>query len=202
MDALWPHHHNGCASTYARGTKGGGLKQSHKKGSRTKGDWQITHTNHPAYYWRTWYHGVMQPNNQMGAKNNTVYSQLCHKEQYSRYNARHPTSGDIHANTEGCKATNSDTACYKCTHMPQAGVTEPSIHPHSAVTIRGQKRPIKRRTLCFANGTSIDQWDNLQLQMMHNPATSETWQTVFGKDFSGMAQGNHKTGQKGTNSCL
>jgi hypothetical protein len=33
---------------------------------------------------------------------------------------------------------------------------------------------------------------------MKNPATAEVWQTAFGKDFGGMAQGDNKTGQKGT----
>ncbi len=37
---------------------------------------------------------------------------------------------------------------------------------------------------------------------MHNPATAETWQTAFGKDFGGMVQGNNKTGQKGKNSIF
>jgi hypothetical protein len=37
---------------------------------------------------------------------------------------------------------------------------------------------------------------------MHDPATSEVWQTAFGKDFGGMAQGNNKTGQTGTNSIF
>ena len=37
---------------------------------------------------------------------------------------------------------------------------------------------------------------------MHNPATVEVWQTAFGKDFWGMAQGHDKTGQKGTNSIF
>jgi len=35
---------------------------------------------------------------------------------------------------------------------------------------------------------------------MHDPATAEVWQTAFGKDFGGMAQGGLKTGQKGINS--
>ncbi len=39
-------------------------------------------------------------------------------------------------------------------------------------------------------------------QLMHNPATSEVWQMVFGKDFGGMAQGNNKTGQKDTTSIF
>ena len=32
---------------------------------------------------------------------------------------------------------------------------------------------------------------------MHDPATADIWQTAFGKDFGGMAQGDNKTGQKG-----
>jgi hypothetical protein len=39
-------------------------------------------------------------------------------------------------------------------------------------------------------------------QLMHNPDTAEIWQTAFGKDFGGMAQGDKKTGQKGTNSIF
>ena len=37
---------------------------------------------------------------------------------------------------------------------------------------------------------------------MNDPATSEVWQTAFDKDFGGMAQGDNKTGQKGTNSLF
>ena len=37
---------------------------------------------------------------------------------------------------------------------------------------------------------------------MHDLATAEVWQTAFGKDFGGMAQGDDKTGQKGTNSIF
>jgi hypothetical protein len=36
-------------------------------------------------------------------------------------------------------------------------------------------------------------------KLMHDPATVETWQTAFGKDFDGMAQGDDKMSQKGTN---
>jgi hypothetical protein len=38
--------------------------------------------------------------------------------------------------------------------------------------------------------------------MIHNPATAEIWQTAFGKDFDGMAQGDNKTGKKGTNTMF
>jgi hypothetical protein len=33
-------------------------------------------------------------------------------------------------------------------------------------------------------------------RLMHNPATAEVWQTAFGKDFGGMAQGDNKTDRK------
>jgi hypothetical protein len=39
-------------------------------------------------------------------------------------------------------------------------------------------------------------------KLMNNPATAEVWQTVFGKNFGGMAQGDNKTGQKGTNAMF
>ncbi len=37
---------------------------------------------------------------------------------------------------------------------------------------------------------------------MNDPTTAEVWQTAFGKDFGGMAQGDNKTGQKGTNAMF
>ncbi len=37
---------------------------------------------------------------------------------------------------------------------------------------------------------------------MNDPATIEIWQTVFGKDFGSMAQGDNKMGQHGTNSIF
>jgi hypothetical protein len=33
-------------------------------------------------------------------------------------------------------------------------------------------------------------------KLMNDPATAEVWQTAFGKDFGGMAQGDNKMGQK------
>ena len=39
-------------------------------------------------------------------------------------------------------------------------------------------------------------------QLMNNLATAEVWQTAFGKDFGDMAQGNNKTGQRGTNTMF
>ncbi len=39
-------------------------------------------------------------------------------------------------------------------------------------------------------------------KLMNNPATAEIWQTAFGKDFGGMAQGDNKMGQRGTNTMF
>ncbi len=39
-------------------------------------------------------------------------------------------------------------------------------------------------------------------KLMNNPATAEIWQTAFWKDFGGMAQGDNKMGQKGTNAVF
>ncbi len=39
-------------------------------------------------------------------------------------------------------------------------------------------------------------------RLMNGPKTAKIWQTTFGKDFGGMAQGDDKTGQKGTNSIF
>jgi hypothetical protein len=56
--------------------------------------------------------------------------------------------------------------------------TTPMVHPTTGETISSYKR------------------------LMHDPDTLEVWQTAFGKDFGGMAQGDNKTGQKGTNSIF
>jgi hypothetical protein len=39
-------------------------------------------------------------------------------------------------------------------------------------------------------------------KLMNDPATAETWQTAFGKDFGGMLQGDNKMGQNGTNAMF
>ncbi len=37
---------------------------------------------------------------------------------------------------------------------------------------------------------------------MHNLVIAEMWQTAFGRDFDGMAQGDNDTGQKGTDAMF
>jgi hypothetical protein len=59
-----------------------------------------------------------------------------------------------------------------------AQIAMPMVHPTTGEAISSYKR------------------------LMHDPATSEVWQTAFVNDFGGMAQGDNKTGQKGTNSIF
>ena len=54
----------------------------------------------------------------------------------------------------------------------------PMVHPTTGETIPSYKRLVK------------------------DPETAEVWQTAFGKEFGGMAQGKNKTGQKGRNTIF
>jgi hypothetical protein len=59
-----------------------------------------------------------------------------------------------------------------------AHYASPMVHPTTGKTITSYKR------------------------LMNNSETAKIWQTAFGKDFRGMAQGDNKIGQKGTNSIF
>ena len=39
-------------------------------------------------------------------------------------------------------------------------------------------------------------------ELANNPKMAEVWSTAFGKEFGGLAQGDEKTGAKGTNSLI
>jgi hypothetical protein len=54
-----------------------------------------------------------------------------------------------------------------------AHYASPMVHPKTGETISSYKR------------------------LMHDPAMAEVWQTAFGKDFGGMAQGDEKKVRKG-----
>ncbi len=71
-------------------------------------------------------------------------------------------------------------ALMKYTKMPinYEHYANPMVHPVTGETISSYKK------------------------LMHNPATAEVWQTAFGKDFGSMAQGDNKTGQKGTSAMF
>ncbi len=63
-------------------------------------------------------------------------------------------------------------------HINFEHCANPMVHPMMGKTISSYKK-----------------WTN-------DPATAEVWQTAFGKDFGGMAQGDNKTGLKGTNAMF
>ncbi len=54
----------------------------------------------------------------------------------------------------------------------------PMVHPITGITISSHKK------------------------LMNDSATAKVWQITFGKEFGGMAQGDNKTGQKGTNAIF
>ncbi len=62
---------------------------------------------------------------------------------------------------------------HKCEHY-----ANPMVHPVTRETILSYKK------------------------LMNDPAMAEVWQTAFSKDFGGMAQGDNKTGQKGTDAMF
>ena len=80
------------------------------------------------------------------------------------------------------EASSLSTLYTPCTLMTQTKMplnyehyANPMVHPVTGKTISRYKK------------------------LMHDPGTAEVWQTAFGKDFGGTAQGCAKTGQKGTN---
>ncbi len=76
-----------------------------------------------------------------------------------------------------CLLNDEDVQPPRPTHYPEHFVS-PMVHPITGETISSYKT------------------------LMHDPATAETWQTAFGKDFGGMAKCDNKTGQKGTNAMF
>ncbi len=54
----------------------------------------------------------------------------------------------------------------------------PMVHPITGITISSYKK------------------------LLNDPATAKVWQNAFGKEFGGVAQGDNKTGQKGTNAIF
>ncbi len=62
---------------------------------------------------------------------------------------------------------------HKCEHY-----ANPMVHPVTGETISSYKK------------------------LMNDPTMAEVWQTAFGKDFGGMAQGDNKTGQNGADAMF
>ncbi len=84
-----------------------------------------------------------------------------------------------------CEQASFSTIHTPCSLMRHAKV--PINYEHYANTM---VHPITRQTVSSYK------------KLMHDPAMAEVWQTAFGKDFGGMAQGCNKTGQKSTNAMF
>jgi hypothetical protein len=96
-----------------------------------------------------------------------------------------------------------DTTSDQCTHNAGRGVFGHNVHPQAMMNEHAQVLPTMFEHFASPmvhpiTGKTISSYKKL----MNNPATAEIWQTAFGKDFGGMAQGNNKTGQKGTNAIF
>jgi len=78
-------------------------------------------------------------------------------------------------------------------HSPQAN-TIPHQHTQAQLNLEHYANPMVHPV----TGKTISSYRKL----MNDPVTAETWQTAFGKDFGGMAQGDNKTGQRGTNAMF
>jgi hypothetical protein len=74
--------------------------------------------------------------------------------------------------------TKLQQACPRAQNIHFEHFANPMVHPVTGKTILRYKK------------------------LMHDPATAEFWQTALCKDFGGMAQGDNKTGQKGTNAMF
>jgi hypothetical protein len=73
------------------------------------------------------------------------------------------------------------------------------LHTNQAHAHAGTNLP-QPRAGSYTNGASHHRGDYQRL--MCDPTMAETWKMAFGKDAGGIAQGDLKTGQKGTNSIF
>ena len=83
-----------------------------------------------------------------------------------------------------------------CNNSPQH-FTPTNLRPKEAATAANLEH-LAMPMIHPTTGETISSYKKL----MNDPATMEIRQTAFGKDFGGMAQGDNKTGQKGTNAIF
>ena len=108
-------------------------------------------------------------------------------------------SNPTHANlspTTTCGTTRDKTIREKATHQPI--FTPRALIKHAIVPVVHKFEHYANPMVHPVTGEKISSYKKL----MNDPATAEVWQTTFGKDFGGMAQGNNKTGQKGTDAMF
>jgi hypothetical protein len=146
----------------------------------------------------------MQPHSQTGAESDAGYTQTSHKEQFSGYNACHHHSCCIQTNSEVSKAG---------IFVPQHVLNALMYQEHESLNlaiipmallpsvVEDSPSHIKHFSLPMVHPVTGETISSNKL-LMSDSATSEIWQTAFGKDIGGMVQGNHKTGQKGTSAMF
>jgi hypothetical protein len=110
----------------------------------------------------------------------------------------YPTPGRIHANAKliSQHALNALTM-KEALYTPRIFAQRKYVH-HNFVKNVPNYAHFASPMVHSTTGETITSYKRL----MHNPATAKVWQTAFGKDFGGMAQGNDKTSQKGMNSIF
>jgi hypothetical protein len=110
----------------------------------------------------------------------------------------YPTPGGIHANAKLISQHALHVLTMKeVLYTPKKNAQRNYIHhnfvenvPHYAHFVSPMVHPTTGETITSCK------------RLMHDPAEAEIWQTAFGKDFGGMAQGDEKTSQKGMNSIF
>ncbi len=153
---------------------------------------------------------TMQPNHQTCLKAHKSPPPLRHPEQHTRHHA-----GPIHNTRAGHRHPNQTAMFPMNKHEAGDGAnwltmstegTYPArissfctVHTPCSL-MKYSKMPINYEHYACPmvhpiTGQSISSYKKL----MHDPATAEVWQTVFGRDFGGMAQGDNKMTQKSTN---
>jgi hypothetical protein len=86
--------------------------------------------------------------------------------------------------------TLSEQTSFSTIHTPRALMKHAKMRVNMEHYANPMVHPITGRTISSYK------------KLMHDPATAKVWQTAFGKDFGGMAQGCNKTGQKGMNAMF
>jgi hypothetical protein len=84
------------------------------------------------------------------------------------------------------------------TFYPQAATAPRNLQDKLPIMQHLQFEYFANPMVHLVTGKTISSYRKLR----QDPATAVVWQTAFGKDFGGMAQGDNKTGQKGTNAMF
>ncbi len=122
---------------------------------------------------------------------------LCLAPQTTAYSQRDlqvsliPVPGGLQqSNLISQEATNFLTNC--------VWAKSPDIYNHNKLKCKKHGLDFEQVAMLMVHPTTSKRISSCK-KLMHKPATSKIWQTALGKYFGGMAQGDNKTGQKGSN---